>query len=91
METAPLLPKRLQGDGPCDDCGTVDNIIWSTASVFWNAVIHPRGEIEADPLLCVVCFVVRTEKAGFRPTGWQLTPEFHWETAVERILRRARR
>lgn len=83
-----VVPRRIQGDGPCSDCGTADNIIWSTSSILWNAVIRPQGEVEADPFLCIPCFVVRVDKAGFAPTGWTLTPEFHWETTQERQRRR---
>lgn len=81
------LPPLITGDGPCSDCGTDTNIIWSTPSVLWNAVIRPEGEIEADPFLCVPCFVLRVHNAGLRPTGWTLIPDWHWETKVERIAR----
>lgn len=78
----------LRGDGPCSDCGTKDNIIWSADNALWNAVIRPHGEIEADPFLCIPCFVVRVDAAGLAPTGWRLTPDWHWETHAERRARR---
>lgn len=82
------LPDRITGDGPCGDCGTENNIIWFTDNVVWNAVMRPDGEPEGgDPFLCVTCFVRRTDEAGYRPTGWHLIPDWHWETKVERIRR----
>ena len=50
----------LHGNGPCDDCGTQDNIIWFTDDVLWNAVCRPPG-YEMDPILCIRCFVARVE------------------------------
>jgi hypothetical protein len=83
------LPTALQGDGPCTDCGTPNNIIWFTDNVLWNAVIRPGGEIEADPFLCIPCFVTRVHAAGLAPTGWRLIADWHWETAAEQADRRA--
>lgn len=83
-----LLPQRLRGDGPCADCGTADNIHWSTDSVFWNEVEAKRkDQRDGDGIVCVPCFVARVDEAGFRPTGWRLVPEFHWETRVESARR----
>lgn len=73
----------LRGDGPCSDCGTADNIVWFTESVFWNAVC--RADPEAmEPILCIRCFVRRTEEQGFRPTGWRLLPEWPWREVDKR-------
>jgi hypothetical protein len=70
---AEALPLYLRGDGPCADCGTDENIIWHTDSVFWNQVMGPDDRYA---ILCVACFVKRTWAAGFLPTGWRLTPEW---------------
>lgn len=72
------LPKHLQGDGPCEDCGTPDNIIWYVESEFWNEIMRKGGE-HRDPFLCIVCFVRRTDEAGYVPSGWRLTPMFQWQ------------
>lgn len=68
----------LSGDSPCQDCGSKDNIHWTTKNVFWNHV-NP----EDNPILCVYCFVGRAEKK-FDVESWTLTPEFEWKekTAV---------
>lgn len=79
------LPSHLQGDGPCSDCGTLDNIVWSVESVFWNRVIR-QGDYD-EPILCIPCFAVRTHQAGLALIGWRLVPEFHWETLDERDQR----
>jgi hypothetical protein len=63
----------LNGDGPCADCGTIENIIWHTANVFWNAVCQPD-----NPILCVRCFVARVEAVGYKPQGWVLEPDWPW-------------
>lgn len=78
------LPAELRGDGPCDDCGTRDNIVWYADSVFWNRVMG-GSEATGDPggIVCIPCFVRRVHAAGLYPTGWRLLPEFHWETATE--------
>ena len=81
------LPDQLRGDGPCADCGTEDNVIWFTDSVFWNAVVRPDGGM--DGLLCIPCFVVRVDAAGYAPIGWRLTPLWHWETREEALSRRS--
>lgn len=70
------MSERLGGDGPCTDCGG-DNIVWFTDSVFWNEVCR-RDPNQPEPVLCVHCFVRRTERLGIRPTGWRLLPEFPW-------------
>ena len=82
------LPVEIRGDGPCGDCGTGNNIIWFTDNVLWNAVMRPNGEMDADPLLCVPCFVRRVHEAGYAPTGWRLVPDWHWETLTEYAARR---
>lgn len=79
-----LVPARLQGDGPCMDCGTEDNIRWFTDSTFWNEVLGGPGAMD-DPggILCIACFVIRVDAAGFAPIGWRLTPEWRWELWTE--------
>jgi hypothetical protein len=81
---AAALPDGLRGDGPCADCGTLDNIVWFTESVFWNDVVLRDG---ADAILCIPCFVKRVDATGYYPTGWRLVPDFHWETKAERAAR----
>jgi hypothetical protein len=81
------LPEVLRGDGPCDDCGTAENIIWFTESVFWNAIMRPPG-YERDGILCIPCFVKRADDAGYAPNGWMLLPQWHWEAHAEREARR---
>jgi hypothetical protein len=44
---------------------------------------------EGEPLLCIPCFVIRADAAGYFPTGWRLLPDWHWETKTERKRRRA--
>lgn len=87
---AVALPPQLVGDGPCRDCGTEDNIRWFTESVFWNQVIGGPGTM-GDPggILCIPCFVKRTDAAGYWPRAWLLLPEWHWETRQERDARRS--
>lgn len=82
------FPDTLRGDGPCDDCGTVDNPVWFTDSVFWNEVVRFTGH--AGGILCINCFVILANRAGFRPTGWRLAPDWHWETIAEHAIRYAR-
>lgn len=83
------LPEHLRGDGPCQDCGTPDNIIWFTESVFWNAVVGGPGTMD-DPggIFCVPCFVKRADAAGYF-CAWRLEPDWHWETHEDRARRRA--
>lgn len=82
------LPEHLRGDGPCSNCGTLDNIVWFTDSVFWNAVVRVEPRLTDDAeILCVVCFVVMADARGYR-CNWRVTPEFHWETKTEAALRR---
>ena len=84
------IPEHLQGDGPCSNCGTVDNIIWFTESVFWNAVVRvsPRLTDNAE-ILCIPCFVIMADQRGYR-CHWRLLPEWHWETKDEAAARRER-
>ena len=62
------------GDGPCNDCGG-SNIVWFTESVLWNAVVRAHGN---ECVLCIPCFVARTESVGLLPTGWRLLPDWPW-------------
>ena len=76
-ETLRHLPLSLRGDGPCSDCGTDDNPVWFTDSVFWNEVIRLGDFVE--PILCINCFIIRVDTAGFR-CAWRLLPEWRWRT-----------
>jgi hypothetical protein len=84
------LPEHLRGDGPCADCGTLDNIVWFTDNVLWYEVVR-RVDVgrEWSEILCIPCFVKRVDAAGFAPTGWRLVPDWHWETRAEYDRRRA--
>ena len=62
----------LHGDGPCEDCGTAENIIWFTDNVFWNAVMPNDG------ILCILCFAKRAEAVGYRPQSWRVLPSWPW-------------
>jgi len=70
------------GDAPCLDCDTRQNIVWFTDSVFWNEVMRIGAGLEPwrpdipSPILCLPCFILRAERAGFRPTGWHVSPEW---------------
>lgn len=83
------LPEHLRGDGPCKDCGTLDNIVWFTDNVLWNEVVGGPGTMD-DPggLLCILCFVKRTDAARLWPSAWRLLPEWHWETIEDRDTRK---
>jgi len=83
------LPERLRGDGPCQDCGTLNNIVWFTENVLWNEVMGDPGTM-GDPggIVCISCFIRRVDRTGLAPTGWRLIPEWHWETRAERDHRR---
>jgi len=70
------LPDHLRGDGPCSDCGTEDNVVWFTESVFWNAVCR-RDPDYVEPILCIPCFVKRADEAGFQ-CHYRLLPEWPW-------------
>lgn len=77
-------PSHLRGDGPCQDCGSL-NIVWFTDNVVWNAVMEAEKHVFASDrpetgILCPFCFVKRAEDAGLQPTGWRITPEWPWRT-----------
>jgi hypothetical protein len=75
------LPETLRGDGPCRDCGTTDNIVWSAENVLWNEVMsYPDPPKHGDPggILCIPCFVKRVEVAGLKPVGWRLVADWPW-------------
>lgn len=63
----------LDGDKPCQDCGTTENIIWFTDDELWNAVCGPP-DYEVCPILCIHCFVARVEARGYSPLAWRLRP-----------------
>ena len=74
------LPNHLRGDGPCDDCGTRDNIVWFTDNVLWNRVTGQNAvhEEKHTGILCIPCFVKRADAIGLMPTGWRLLPDWPW-------------
>lgn len=84
-----MLSDGLRGDGPCGDCGTLENIIWYTDDVLWNEVVRQPNEGRCG-VLCIPCFVVRVGASGLVPTGWRLSPEWHWETETEYAARKER-
>lgn len=71
QEQVPTLPPTAHPEEICDDCKG-PNIIWHTANELWNRVIRPRGEIEADPMLCPRCFAIRAKKTGVWRYQWRL-------------------
>ncbi len=79
-----VLPKHLRGDGPCGDCGTLDNIVWFTENVLWNAVTGEQivAEQPRAGILCIPCFVKRADAAGLQPTGWRFLAEWPWRTRL---------
>lgn len=82
------LPEHLRGDGPCSNCGTLNNIIWFTDDVFWNAVVRMEPRLTDDAeILCVHCFVIMADQRDYYCT-WRLTPQFRWETKTEAAARR---
>jgi hypothetical protein len=72
-ESAALLPDHLRGDGPCDDCGTADNIRWFIASPRWNKVVREGSDTDAIP--CIPCFVKRAHAKGIDPPAWEIVAE----------------
>lgn len=82
------LPEHIRGDGPCSNCGTRNNPIWFTESVFWNAVVRvePRLTDNAE-ILCMPCFIIMADQRGYK-CHWRLLPEWHWETKDEAAARR---
>lgn len=68
-EAAAAFPR---GDGPCFDCGTLDNIVWFTDSELWNSVMDPTDD--RYRILCIPCFVVRAVARG-QTAAWKLIPD----------------
>lgn len=78
-----MASKSVRGDIPCSDCGTEDNPVWFTDSVFWNDVMGERlvhnqrmGD-EGGKILCINCFTLRAEKKY--KVAWRLLPEWRWQ------------
>ncbi len=85
---ASRLPEHIRGDGPCSNCGTRNNPIWFTESVFWNAVVRVEPRLTDDAeILCMPCFIIMADQRGYR-CHWRLLPEWHWETKDEAAARR---
>lgn len=80
---AVAVPLHLRGDGPCDKCGTVENIVWFTENVLWNRVTREglTHEERSASILCIYCFVTMADAVGLRPTGWRLLAEWPWREA----------
>lgn len=72
----------LQGDAPCNECGTTDNIVWFTDNTLWNNAVRGPDYALAmarwgvDPILCLTCFIGVVEEQGYRPAGWRVLPEW---------------
>ncbi len=64
----------MDGDGPCNDCGTHENPVWYTDNVFWNEVLGEQRNL----ILCLYCFVRRAE-ADFDITAWRVSPDWKWQ------------
>lgn len=65
-----MLHPDIRGNGPCNDCNTVNNIVWFTHNPYWNAVVGDQALI-----LCVVCFAIRAHVKGLHPIAWALIAE----------------
>lgn len=77
------LPEPLRGDGPCQDCGTPDNIRWWTDSSLWNRVMGgPDARDDPGGIVCIPCFATRAAAAGLPITAWRLTPVMTPEDAA---------
>lgn len=78
MDPGMIIPEHLRGDGPCQDCGAT-NIAWFADNVFWNAVMGgPEARDDPGGIVCVTCFVIRADAAGYDPRAWRLSPEWPW-------------
>jgi hypothetical protein len=52
----------------CEECQR-PNGVWFAPSEIWNIACSENG------VLCPVCFITKTEKAGIKPTSWMIAPE----------------
>jgi hypothetical protein len=73
LSVGAALPPELIGDGPCDDCGTANNIRWFIESETWNKVVREGNPMDA--MLCINCFVKRAALRGIDPPAWELVVE----------------
>lgn len=68
-DCAAYVLSKTRGEGPCMDCGTLDNPIWFAPSELWNRVVgSPNG------FLCPWCFIVRAERVVDVRGGWLIQP-----------------
>jgi len=79
---AATLPESLRGDGPCDDCGTLNNPLWFTLNTLWNEVRGGQEKFggETYSIVCPQCFIRRAAEAGIQG-AWLLIPG--WPLATE--------
>ena len=82
-DKAHWLPEHLRGDGPCFNCGTLDNPVWFTDSEIWNGVVR-RDPGAMDQILCFPCFVTAADiRYEWQITGWSIQPEWREDAAPE--------
>jgi len=49
------------------------NIVWFAQSELWNRVMRQPGVTEG--IVCPVCFVQAAERAGIKPSSWEVRPD----------------
>lgn len=79
-----VLPPELRGDGPSDDCGTLNNPVWFTLNVLWNEVRQAQEKVynETFSILCPQDFIKRAAGVGIR-CGWLLIPGWPYELRAD--------
>jgi hypothetical protein len=60
----------------CQKCGGI-NVCWFVPSPIWNKAVRDAGEPDC---LCIACFIVLAEAAGFNDQAWKVVPEFYEES-----------
>jgi hypothetical protein len=60
-------------------------VVWFAPSPLWNKAVRERGLSE---MLCPQCFIEAAERAGIKPTAWEVAPEgWHEEETQKSILK----
>lgn len=74
-----MIHKEIQGNIPCADCNTEDNPVWFTDSTLWDNVMKE----EVGKILCITCFINRTNERYSGIVSWRLLPHFKLHDRVE--------